>query len=109
MKRTVFCFICLLVMSLACQAQHVIGTRIFWSVAYTDPTDLSNEHPRGPVAPPVVYQEDNTLTFVADHPENPNTYVNLGATLEVKIEKNESSNTLIMYLCIGIITKDYLI
>ena len=40
---------------------------------------------------------------------NPNTYVNLGATLEVKIEKNESSNTLIMYLCIGIITKDYLI
>ena len=69
MKRTVFCFICLLVMSLACQAQHVIGTRIFWSVAYTDPTDLSNEHPRGPVAPPVVYLEDNTLTFVADHPE----------------------------------------
>jgi hypothetical protein len=46
----------------------VIGTRIFWSAAYTDPTDLSNEHPRGPVAPPVVYQEDNTLTFVADHP-----------------------------------------
>jgi len=25
---------------------------------------------RGPVAPPVVYQEDNTLTFVADHPES---------------------------------------
>jgi hypothetical protein len=40
---------------------------------------------------------------------NPNTCVNLGATLEAKIEKNESSNTLIMYLCIGIITKDYLI
>ena len=69
MKRKVFCFVCLLFMSLTSQAQNVMGTQIIWRVTYTDPTDLFNNHPRTPIDPPTVYLEDYTLTFEADHPE----------------------------------------
>ncbi len=30
---------------------------------------IGHDYPKSPAVPPTVYQEDNTLTFVADHPE----------------------------------------
>ena len=39
------------------------------SAGYYDPTGPMGEQPRGPIAPPTVYLEDYSLSFVADHPE----------------------------------------
>ncbi len=69
MKRIIICFVSLLVMSLTCQAQHVVGSRIHLEVRYFDPSMTSNQDPRGPIDPPLVYLEDYTLTFEVDHPE----------------------------------------
>ena len=45
-----------------------------------DDGPLGNGHPKSPIHPPVVYIDDYTLSFTADHPE----YV-----LTIKNEENE--------------------
>ena len=69
MKRKVFCFVCLLVMSLTSQAQNVMGLPISLEVNFINPSGTINQKPRTPIDPPTVYLEDYTLTFEADHPE----------------------------------------
>ena len=39
------------------------------AVSYDDNSPVGNGHPKSPMRPPVVYIEDYTLSFVADHPE----------------------------------------
>ena len=59
-----------IMMGINAQAQHsTVQNPISWTVKGWDDSPITNGPARGPVAPPVVYQEDNTLTFVADHPE----------------------------------------
>lgn len=36
---------------------------------YFDPSSGLENGPRSPINPPIVYLEDNTLSFAADHPE----------------------------------------
>ena len=69
MKRTIFSFVCLLVMSLTSQAQNVMGLPISLEVNFINPSGTINQKPRTPIDPPTVYLEDYTLTFEADHPE----------------------------------------
>lgn len=38
-------------------------------VQYVPVKPVGNHPPKSPAVPPTVYLEDNTLTFVADHPE----------------------------------------
>jgi len=56
--------------SLTSYAQH-IGTpiQVVLQSHYFDPYESIGERPRTPVDPPMVYLEDYTLTFEADHPE----------------------------------------
>ena len=59
---------------LACslsQAQETTQETIDFDVIFTEVDDepIGNGIPKTPMRPPVVYIEDNTLTFAADHPE----------------------------------------
>lgn len=45
------------------------SSQIPFQVNITDPTKTSGDFPRTPMRPPVVYIEDYTLSFVADHPD----------------------------------------
>ena len=59
---------------LACslsQAQETTQETIDFDVIFTEVDDepIGNGIPKTPKRPPVVYIEDNTLTFAADHPE----------------------------------------
>ena len=45
-------------------------TPVDFQIGYIDPNDAKLTHrPRTPMHPPVVYIEDYTLSFVADHPD----------------------------------------
>ena len=68
MKKIVYIF-CLIAMPLVCFAFDYVGYPICLQVHYINPSGTINQKPKSPAAPPTVYQEDNTLTFVADHPE----------------------------------------
>ena len=66
MKKVLVLFAFLMSCTLA-QAQTL--QQITFSCSIFKEKTTSNNPPKGPMAPPTVYQEDNTLTFVADHPE----------------------------------------
>lgn len=67
MKKITFLFIALLMSCTLAQAQ--VSTPIPFSVQYVPVKPVGNQVPRSPNDPPVVYLEDYTLTFEADHPE----------------------------------------
>lgn len=70
MTKRLFFILFMAVGCLTACAQHIgAPTKIALQVRYYDPYEGLDIGQRGPMAPPVVYQEDNTLTFVADHPE----------------------------------------
>ena len=52
-----------------CLSINAQGVIIPLSCEIFDPSSLGNEPSRGPVDSPIVYLEDNTLSFAADHPE----------------------------------------
>ena len=58
-------------LALSCYSQDFVGKKVLvhLTVTWGDPNDPLVPLPRGPIAPPTVYQEQQTLTFVADHPE----------------------------------------
>ena len=66
MKKLVTFCIALLMSCTFAQAQLV---RIPFIVQTIFDGPIGNQMPRGPIKPPMVYLEDMTLTFVADHPE----------------------------------------
>ena len=69
MKRQSFIFLSLVVAMLSLSNVRVSATpvQIPLEVGYVDPnTDQDGRH-RGPVQPPIVYIEDGTLTFDANH------------------------------------------
>jgi len=52
-----------------CVSVNAQEVNIPLSCEIIDPSPAGNKPSRGPIAPPTVYLEDNTLSFVADHPE----------------------------------------
>ena len=66
MKKLAF-IMCALFMCSVMQAQE----RIMFNVGCPEVDDqpMNNGRPKSPMRPPVVYIEDHTLGFVADHPE----------------------------------------
>lgn len=52
-----------------CLNVNAQGVVIPLSYEIIDPTPLGEKPSRSPIAPPTVYLEDNTLSFVPDHPE----------------------------------------
>lgn len=45
------------------------GTPIGFTVQWAPENSIGHGYPKSPMRPPVVYIEDYTLAFVADHPE----------------------------------------
>ena len=57
---TLFLFMCVFIRATTC---------VDFITRYVPNKPIGNSTPKTPMRPPVVYIEDNTLTFVADHPE----------------------------------------
>jgi hypothetical protein len=64
MKKFVLAVLCFM-MSTCVFAQSPID----FAVRIIDKMPMGNGQPKSPMRPPVVYIEDHTLAFVADHPE----------------------------------------
>lgn len=66
MKRTLLFVISALIVGISTYASEVIPL-----VAHFEEDDMpiSTGHPKSPMRPPVVYIEDYTLSFVANHPD----------------------------------------
>ena len=75
MKRTIFLSFALLM----CIMMYA-GTYITFDCSSVDPKVLGNPMPKSPIEVPLVYIDDYTLSFEADHPE----YV-----LSIKDEEDE--------------------
>ena len=61
MKRTILGIMCLLFMSLTCQAQDVNGTQINLQAGYINPGGLGNQDPKSPLPSLTIGQDDHTL------------------------------------------------
>ena len=62
-----FCYLLLIALSLSTSA--AAWDRIPLAVGIIESMPIGNGHGKSPMRPPVVYIEDHTLAFVADHPE----------------------------------------
>ena len=59
----------LLLIALSLSTSAAAWDRIPLVVGIIDGMPIGNGYPKFPMRPPVVYLEDHTLAFVADHPE----------------------------------------
>lgn len=66
MRKVLFLFLCAFMMSTSVYAWDIIP---FTVSIDDDDMPIGNSRPKSPMRPPVVYIEDYTLAFVADHPE----------------------------------------
>ena len=62
-----FCYLLLIALSLSTSA--AAWDRIPLAVGIIESMPIGHGHSKSPMRPPVVYIEDHTLAFVADHPE----------------------------------------
>jgi hypothetical protein len=67
MKKIIILLLSILLMGTQAKAQNY--KPISFSTSIIPHGVIGKGHPKSPATPPVVYLEDNTLTFVADHPE----------------------------------------
>ena len=65
-----------LISAQVCASSVTPSARVYFSVLYhaavnpgPDNDAIGNHGPKSPVASPIVYIEDHTLSFVADHPD----------------------------------------
>ena len=59
----------LLLIALSLSTSAAAWDRIPLAVGIIESMPIGNGHGKSPMRPPVVYLEDHTLAFVADHPE----------------------------------------
>ena len=62
-----YCYLLLIALSLSTSA--AAWDRIPLAVGIIESMPIGHGHSKSPMRPPVVYIEDHTLAFVADHPE----------------------------------------
>ena len=64
MKKLFLTALCILMMNTSLFAWDIIP----FTVSFDDNAPIGNERPKSPMRPPMVYIEDYSLSFVADHP-----------------------------------------
>ena len=65
MKKLFSFLLISMMMNITAMAQEIVPLVVY----NVDDKPISHGTPKTPMRPPVVYIEDNTLTFAADHPE----------------------------------------
>ena len=69
MKKIYLLLVALLMSCTIANAQDVMSQQIHFTCEGFHDGSVGHSGPKSPIAPPTVYLEDNTLSFVADHPE----------------------------------------
>jgi hypothetical protein len=65
MKKLFILILCILCLNTCLFAREIIP----FTVYVDDKTSMGHGSPKSPIRPPVVYIDDYTLSFTADHPE----------------------------------------
>ena len=65
MKKLFLTALCILMMNTSLFAWDIIP----FTISFDDNMPIGNGYPKVPMQAPTVYIEDNSLSFVADHPE----------------------------------------
>lgn len=89
--KKLFVFICAVLISIMVHASVLIPLSVEW----LPNKPVGNGHPKSPMRPPLVYIEDYTLAFVADHPE----YI-----LNIKDEDGEVVYSTVVYSALTQVT-----
>lgn len=92
MKR-ITVLLCVLFMCTIMQAQERIAFSVESSIIDKQP--MGHGHPKSPIQPPIVYIEDYTLSFMADHPDY---------ELTIKDEEGETKYTTVVTSAMTLVT-----